>query len=199
MVGRGKWHLAEKTESGIQQGSPTPLSLHKRSLRLCCGGDRGCQSGHAWWVKNPGSSVGCTLLGSQGGSNWFASWGGGEWPVSSSHTLTSTPWPVFCLLQELEALLRPFWQTPGGATRRRPLRLGRWGHGACQRWPPSRRALRESLTRAAPAPRCAHPGTPRALTRCGRGRLRLSAIARNAVGKSKVTLPSALFWVNHLT
>lgn len=44
-----------------------------------------------------------------------------------------------------------------------------------------------------PAPRCAHPGTPRALTRCGRGRLRLSAIARNAVGKSKVTLPSALF------
>ena len=44
MVGRGKWHLAEKTESGIQQGSPTPLSLHKRSLRLCCGGDRGCQA-----------------------------------------------------------------------------------------------------------------------------------------------------------
>lgn len=63
MAGRGKWHLAEKTESGIQQGRPTPLSLYKRALGLCGSGDRGCQSGHARWVKSPpGSSGGCKLL-----------------------------------------------------------------------------------------------------------------------------------------
>lgn len=121
MVGRGKWHLAEKTESGIQQGSPTPPSLHKpHSVPAVV--ETGAVSQATLARKEPARLLG-RVSPAQGRSNRFASWGG-ERPVSSSHTPKSTPWPVFRLLQELEALRRPFPQTPAGATPSRPLGLG---------------------------------------------------------------------------
>lgn len=71
MVGRGKWHLAEKTESGIQQGSPTPPSLHKpHSVPAVV--ETGAVSQATLARKEPAGLLG-RVSPAQGRSNRFAS------------------------------------------------------------------------------------------------------------------------------